>query len=162
MGKSMDKKVLTAYFSYEGHTRKIAEKICRITGGDLFEIRPAQAYCTDYNKTERQARQEVKDGFRPVLAQKPQDMTQYDIVFVGTPNWFNKVAPAVASFLAGNDFSGKTVVPFCTHGGNGVSRVVTDLRGYIPNVRVAECLDIFGDGGPEADGKIRRWIEKNI
>lgn len=90
----MGKKVLTAYFSYEGHTRKIAEKICRITGGDLFEIRPAQAYCTDYNKTERQARQEVKDGFRPVLAQKPQDMTQYDIVFVGTPNWFNKVAPA--------------------------------------------------------------------
>ncbi len=83
----MDKKVLTAYFSYEGHTRKIAEKICRITGGDLFEIRPAQAYCTDYNKTERQARQEVKDGFRPVLAQKPQDMTQYDIVFVGTPKW---------------------------------------------------------------------------
>lgn len=162
MGKSMDKKVLTAYFSYEGHTRKIAEKICRITGGDLFEIRPAQAYCTDYNKTERQARQEVKDGFRPVLAQKPQDMTQYDIVFVGTPNWFNKVAPAVASFLAGNDFSGKTVVPFCTHGGNGVSRVVTDLRGYIPNVHVAECLDIFGDGGPEADGKIRKWIEKNI
>ena len=162
MGKSMDKKVLTAYFSYEGHTRKIAEKICRITGGDLFEIRPAQAYCTDYNKTERQARQEVKNGFRPVLAQKPQDMTQYDIVFVGTPNWFNKVAPAVASFLAGNDFSGKTVVPFCTHGGNGVSRVVTDLRGYIPNVHVAECLDIFGDGGPEADGKIRKWIEKNI
>ena len=54
----MDKKVLTAYFSYEGHTRKIAEKICRITGGDLFEIRPEQAYCTDYNKTERQARQE--------------------------------------------------------------------------------------------------------
>lgn len=158
----MDKKVLTAYFSYEGHTRKIAEKICRITGGDLFEIRPAQAYCTDYNKTERQARQEVKDVFRPVLAQKPQDMTQYDIVFVGTPNWFNKVAPAVASFLAGNDFSGKTVVPFCTHGGNGVSRVVTDLRGYIPNVHVAECLDIFGDGGPEADGKIRKWIEKNI
>lgn len=158
----MGKKVLTAYFSYEGHTRKIAEKICRITGGDLFEIRPAQAYCTDYNKTERQARQEVKDGFRPVLAQKPQDMTQYDIVFVGTPNWFNKVAPAVASFLAGNDFSGKTVVPFCTHGGNGVSRVVTDLRGYIPNVHVAECLDIFGDGGPEADGKIRKWIEKNI
>jgi putative flavodoxin len=158
----MDKKVLTAYFSYEGHTRKIAEKICRITGGDLFEIRPAQAYCTDYNKTERQARQEVRNGFRPVLAQKPQDMTQYDIVFVGTPNWFNKVAPAVASFLAGNDFSGKTVVPFCTHGGNGVSRVVTDLRGYIPNVHVAECLDIFGDGGPEADGKIRKWIEKNI
>lgn len=158
----MDKKILIAYFSYEGHTRGIAEKIQRITGGDLFEIHPEQAYSTDYDTTERQARQEVKNGFRPVLAEQPQDMAQYDIVFIGTPNWFNKIAPAVASFLAENDFYGKTVVPFCTHGGNGAARVAADLRNYLPNAQITECLDILEDGGRSADAKIQEWIERII
>lgn len=158
----MDKKILIAYFSYEGHTRGIAEKIQRITGGDLFEIRPEQAYSTDYDMTERQARQEVKNGFRPVLAEQPQDMAQYDTVFIGTPNWFNKIAPAVASFLAEHDFSGKTVVPFCTHGGNGATRVAADLRNYLPDVQIAGCLDILEDGGRGADAKVQEWIDAII
>lgn len=158
----MDKKILIAYFSYEGHTRGIAEKIQRITGGDLFEIRPEQAYSTDYDTTERQARQEVKNGFRPVLAEQPQDMAQYDTIFIGTPNWFNKIAPAVASFLGEHDFSGKTVVPFCTHGGNGAARVAADLRNYLPDVQIAECLDILEDGGRGADAKVQEWIDAII
>lgn len=158
----MDKKILIAYFSYEGHTRGIAEKIQRITGGDLFEIRPEQAYSTDYDTTERQARQEVKNGFRPVLAEQPQDKAQYDTVFIGTPNWFNRVAPAVASFLVENDFSGKTVVPFCTHGGNGAARVAADLRNYLPDIQIAGCLDILEDGGGSADATIQEWIERII
>lgn len=158
----MDKKILIAYFSYEGHTRGIAEKIQRITGGDLFEIRPEQAYSTDYDTTERQARQEVKNGFRPVLAEQPQDMAQYDTVFIGTPNWFNKIAPAVASFLGEHDFSGKTVVPFCTHGGNGAARVAADLRNYLPDVQITECLDILEDGGKSADATIQEWIARII
>lgn len=158
----MDKKILIAYFSYEGHTRGIAEKIQRITGGDLFEIRPEQAYSTDYDTTERQARQEVKSGFRPVLAEQPQDMAQYDTIFIGTPNWFNKIAPAVASFLAEHDFSGKTVVPFCTHGGNGTARVAADLRNYLPDVQIAGCLDILEDGGRSADAKVQEWIDSII
>ena len=158
----MDKKILIAYFSYEGHTRGIAEKIQRITGGDLFEIRPEQAYSTDYDTTERQARLEVKNGFRPVLAEQPQDMAQYDTVFIGTPNWFNKIAPAVAAFLAEHDFSGKTIVPFCTHGGNGAARVAADLRNYLPDVQIAGCLDILEDGGGNAEAKIREWIERIV
>ena len=158
----MDKKILIAYFSYEGHTRGIAEKIQRITGGDLFEIRPEQAYSTDYDTTERQARQEVKKGFRPMLAGQPQDMEQYDTVFIGTPNWFNKVAPAVASFLSENDFSGKTVVPFCTHGGNGAARVAADLRNYLPDAQITGCLDILEGKGRSADAKIQEWIERII
>lgn len=158
----MDKKILIAYFSYEGHTRGIAEKIQRITGGDLFEIRPEQAYSTDYDTTERQARQEVKNGVRPVLAEQPQDMAQYDTVFIGTPNWFNKIAPAVASFLGEHDFSGKTVVPFCTHGGNGAARVAADLRNYLPDAQIAECLDILEDGGRGADAKVQEWIDAII
>ena len=153
---------MIAYFSYEGHTRGIAEKIQRITGGDLFEIRPEQAYSTDYDTTERQARQEVKNGFRPVLAEQPQDMEKYDNVFIVTPNWFNRVAPSVASFLVENDFSGKTVVPFCTHGGNGAARVAADLRNYLPDIQIAGCLDILEDGGGSADATIQEWIERII
>jgi flavodoxin len=97
-----------------------------------------------------------------VLAEQPQDMAQYDTIFIGTPNWFNKIAPAVASFLAENDFSGKTVVPFCTHGGNGAARVAADLRNYLPDVQIAGCLDILEDGGRSADAKIQEWIERII
>ena len=154
----MDKKILIAYFSYEGHTRRIAEKIQQITGGNLFEIRPAQAYSVDYDTTERQARQEVKNGFRPVLVEQPQDMIQYDTVFIGTPNWFNKIAPAAASFLTDNDFSDKTVVPFCTHGGNGAARVAMDLRGYLPGVQISECLSIYGDGGQNVEEEVQKWL----
>lgn len=95
-----------------------------------------------------------------MLAEQPQDMAQYDTVFIGTPNWFNKVAPAVASFLADNDFSGKTVVPFCTHGGNGAARVAADLHNYLPDTQVVDCLDILEDGGGKAETKIQEWIEK--
>ena len=158
----MDKKILIAYFSYEGHTRGIAEKIQRATGGDLFEIRPEQAYSADYDTTERQARQEVRNGFRPILAEQPQDMTQYDTVLIGTPNWFNKIAPAVASFLTDNDFSGKIVVPFCTHGGNGATSVATDLHSYIPDAHISECLEILENGGSDVDNRIRRWLETII
>lgn len=156
----MNEKILIAYFSYEGHTRRIAEKIRISTGGDLFEIRPAQAYSSDYDTAERLARQQVRDGVCPELAELPHNMTAYDTVFIGTPNWFDRIAPAVATFLTEHDFSGKRVVPFCTHGGNGAARVAKDLGRYIPDAQIAECLDIYGDGGRDADGKIRDWLHK--
>lgn len=156
----MERKVLIAYFSYEGNTRRIAEKIQRATGGDLFEIRPARAYSDDYDTMERQARMEAKNGVRPALAEQPHNMAQYDTVFIGTPNWFNKVAPPAATFLADNDFSGKTVAPFCTHGGNGSLRVAADLGKYIPEARILECLDIYGNGGTKADAAVGDWLRR--
>lgn len=157
----MSKNFLIAFFSYTEHTRKIAKKIQAVTGGDLFEIRPAQAYADDYDTTERQARKEAKEGFLPGLAEVPVNLADYDTFFIGTPNWFNKAAPPVATFLADNDFTGKTIVPFCTHGGNGAARVSADIGKYLGASHLMECLDLYEDGGRDADGKIREWLKRN-
>lgn len=157
----MSKKILIAYFSYTEHTREIAKKIQAVIGGDLFEIRPAKAYSDDYDIAERQARKESKDGFLPDLAEIPDNLADYDTIFIGTPNWFNKVASPVATFLADNDFTGKTIAPFCTHGGDSAARVSADLGKYLGGSHLIECLDLYEDGGRDADGKIREWLNRN-
>lgn len=156
----MNRKILIAYFSYEGNTRRIAQKIQAATGGDLFEIRPLQSYPADYDTAERQARREVREGFHPQLTATQASIADYDLILIGTPNWFNKVAPPVATFLTGSDFTAKIVVPFCTHGGNGATRVAADMAGYIAGARVLECLDIYGDGGATADAAIGEWLRR--
>lgn len=112
---------LIAYFSYTGHTKGIAQQMRDITGGTLFEIRPATPYDQDYDTTERQGCKETRDGYRPPLAVQA-GLSACDTILLGTPNWFNTVAPPVATFLAGSDFTGKTIVPFVTNGGGGIFR----------------------------------------
>ena len=81
--------ILIAYFSYTGHTKGIARQIQALTGGDLFEIRPAIPYPQDYDTAERQGRRETRDGYHPPLAEPSPDLSGYDALLLGTPNWFN-------------------------------------------------------------------------
>ena len=114
------RKVLVAYFSHSfGNTRKIARMIQRETGGDIFEIKPEQPYTTNHRAVVAQARREIDAGFKPELVAMPENLERYDVIFVGTPNWWNTMAPPVATFLSSHDFAGKTLVPFTTHGGSG-------------------------------------------
>lgn len=101
---------LIANFSYTGHTKGIAGQLQELTGGTLFEIKPAVPYFDDYDTAERQGRKETSDGYRPALAEMPDGLDTYDTVLLGTPNWFNTVAPPVASFLTDGDMSGKRFV----------------------------------------------------
>ena len=103
-------KTLIAYFSYQGHTRQLAQHIQKATDGTLFEIKPAQAYPDDYDTCEAQAKKETREGYQPELAEKC-DIAPYSTILLGTPNWFNTMAPPVAAFLAAHDFTGKTILP---------------------------------------------------
>lgn len=153
-------KTLIAYFSYTGHTKRIAEQIQELTGGDLFEIRPAAAYSDDYDTTERQGRQETRNGYRPPLAQEVANLDAYDVILLGTPNWFNTVAPPIASFLAENDFAGKKIALFCTNGGGGLGHTNADVRALCGNCAMLDSLDIYEDGGANAKRKISAWLAK--
>lgn len=92
-----------------GHTAGIARQIQVQTGGTLFEIKPAEPYSDDYDTTERQGRKETQSGYRPPLADMPAELDSYDMILLGTPNWFNTIARPVASFLASSNLSGKKI-----------------------------------------------------
>ena len=122
-----DKKVLIAYYSLSGNTKDVAEAIRSKTGGNIFRIETVQSYPEEYRATTAQAKREINEGFRPELKGKIDYIAQYDIIFIGSPNWWGTIAPAVSSFLADYDLKGKTVIPFITHGGGGVQNTITDL-----------------------------------
>ena len=120
-------KILIAYYSWSGHTKKVAEAIQNEIGGDLFEIQPETAYSDDYKTVVDQAKKEINEGYRPALKNNVANIAQYDIVFIGSPNWWGTIAPVVSTFVEQNDLSGKTVVPFITHGSGGEQNTITDL-----------------------------------
>ena len=134
-------KILIAYYSWSGNTRFAAEQIQKATGGTLFEIKPVKAYPKDYKACVDLARKECPAGFKPALASEVSDMAKYEVVFVGTPNWCSTMAPPVRSFLASYDFSGKTVIPFVTHGSGGkADGTRTDGRCRAHFLGYGECI----------------------
>lgn len=126
-GTMENKKILVVYYSYSGNTKEVAEAIRQKTGGDIFEIKAEGTYPDAYRPMTEQAKKEIQDGFRPELTTSVADMAQYDVIFVGSPNWWGTITPQVSSFLEAYDLSGKKVIPFITHGGGGVQRTVADM-----------------------------------
>ncbi|MGX9755142.1 flavodoxin [Clostridioides difficile] len=157
----MKNNILIAYFSYTGNTQEVAEQIQNIVGGKLLEIKPEQDYSSDYDTCESQANKEVKEGYRPKLATECEDIDYYNIVFIGTPNWFNTIAPPVVTFLSENDMSVKTIIPFCTNGGGGLGHVVSDIHAFCNDANILDCLEIYENGGRNSESKIIKWLEKN-
>ena len=127
-------KVLVAYFSATGNTRPVAEKVAEATGGDLFEIVPAQPYTAadlNYN-TECRANAEQNDpGARPAIASTVENMERYDAVLIGYPIWWGRAPKIIHTFLETYDLSGKTVATFCTSGSS--PHEDTTLRDYEPD-----------------------------
>ena len=120
-------KVLVAYYSYSGNTKEVAEAIHEKVGGDIFEIKTEGTYPDEYRPMTVQAKKEIEDGWRPKLTTSVADISKYDVVFLGSPNWWGTITPQVSSFLENYDLSGKTVIPFITHGGGGVQNTVRDM-----------------------------------
>ncbi len=129
--------ILIAYYSWSGNTQKVAKEIQEKIGGDLFEIKTVEAYPEDYKTTVSQAKKEIAEGYRPKLAAEAGDLSKYDAVFIGSPNWWGTIAPAVSAFLDNTDLNGKTVIPFITHGGGGVQNTVKDLTAQCKGCKVS-------------------------
>ena len=151
---SSSRKVLTIYYSYSGNTRKIANEIQRVVGGDIVEIQPLDPYPDNYNAVVEQAKRELRSGFKPKLKTIAENLAPYDKVFVGSPNWWHTIAPPVISFLSQSDLTGKTIIPFVTHGGGGLGRSAADIAALCPNSTVVESLAVYA-----ADVKAaQRWL----
>ncbi len=120
-----------------GTTEYMAKVIQEETGADLFEIQTVQEYPTEYRDVTNQASQEKESGFRPELATHIDNIDEYDTVFVGYPNWWGDMPMALYSFFDEYDLSGKTVIPFNSHGGSGFSQTVQSIAQLEPNAEVS-------------------------
>lgn len=150
-----DKKILIAYYSHSGNTKEAAEKIQSLTGADLFEIKPANEYPKDYNAVVNQAKQEKADDVRPELVSLG-NVKAYDILFIGTPVWWYTMASPVKTFLSANNFEGKIVAPFCTHGGGGASSTYTDIKNLAQGAEVKEGYTSYENSANIEE--IGKWI----
>ena len=150
--------MLVAYFSHTGNTRAIAVQIQEATGADVFEIVPANPYPETYSDVLARARQELKDDIRPELKSAVPDIAPYDVVFVGSPNWFNTIALPVMTFLSSRDFTGKTIVPFVTHGGGGLGKSLQDMKRLAPGATVLEGRAYRGDAVEDAGEDVLAWL----
>ena len=149
-----DKKVLVAFFSragdnYEvgviekGNTQIIAEMIADYTGGELFHIERSTPYPAEYRACTDEAKAEQNANARPELLED-KDISEYDVIFLGYPNWWGDMPMPVYTFIESHDWSGKTVVPFCTHGGSGLSNTVSTLNSKLTGATVIRGLAIRG------------------
>ena len=119
---------LVVYFSRTGTTEAAARRIQELTGADLMEIDVTDPYPVSYSDTLSRAEQELDQDARPEITTAIDDMTQYDIVYVGYPIWFGYAPRPVLTFLEDYEWSGKTVVPFCTSGSSGISTSLGEIR----------------------------------
>ncbi len=155
------KKILVAYFSASGETKKLAKTIAGVTGGDLFEIAPQVPYTAadlDWMDAGSRSTVEMKDKkSRPAMAGQVQDMGQYETVFVGFPIWWYQAPRIIETFLESYDFTGKKVVPFATSGGSGLGKTEDILKAVCPG---AQWLPGKRLRSGESAGAVQGWVDK--
>lgn len=158
---SGDGNILIAYFSWGGNTKGIAEEIQNQTGADLFEITMVDPYSNDYNTVLDEAQRDQNAQARPELASHVENMEQYDTVILGYPNWWASIPMPVASFLEEYDFSGKTIIPFCSHGGGRFGQSLTAISKLAPDAAMGEALSIHYSGGSSMPDDVSEWLTNN-
>lgn len=153
--------ILIAYFSWSGNTENAAQIIQEQTGADIIELNPAEPYSSNYSEVLDQAQKDMNADARPELANHVENMEQYDTILLGYPNWWATIPMPVATFLEEYDFSGKTIIPFCSHGGGGFGQSITDISKLAPNSRIGEGLSIHYSGGTSLEDDITTWLNSN-
>lgn len=154
------KKTLVAYFSASGVTAKVAAKLAEAIRADLYEIQPAQPYTrSDLNWMDKKSRSSVEMNdrkSRPAIANRVENMAQYDTVFVGFPVWWYREPSIIDTFAEAYDFGGKTIVPFCTSGGSGIGPSGENLQALTKTAMVLPGARFSGRVSAE---ELKRWAE---
>lgn len=173
--QAADKKILVLYFSRtgeeynvgritKGNTSIVAEYIAQKTGADTFEVKPATPYPDEYEACAELAKSELESNARPAFANNIDNLAQYDTIFIGIPIWWGAVPRVMMTFLEANDFSGKTIIPFCTHGGSGLAGIEREIKAACPNSNVREGLAIVGKTAQNnfaaAQKDVDTWLAK--
>lgn len=153
--------VLIAFFSWGWNTKGIAEEIQAQTGADLFEITLVNPYSDDYNTVLDEAQRDQNEQARPELAAHVEDMEEYDTVILGYPNWWASIPMPIASFLEEYDFSGKKIIPFCSHGGGRFGQSLTAIAKLVPEAEMGEALSVHYSGDSSLPDAVTEWLKTN-
>ena len=154
-------KVLIAYFSWGGNTRGIAREIERQTGADVFEIRPLKPYSTSYNTVLMEAQEDQHRQARPELDAHLSNMDEYDTILLGYPNWWASIPMPIATFLEEYDFAGKTIIPFCSHGGGRFGQSLTAIAKLAPDANMGAGMSVHYSGGSSLPDDVAAWLDAN-
>ena len=158
------KKVLTVYYSWSnGNTERIAKMLHDKIGGDIARIDMVVPYEGSYEDVVNQGQEEVNCGYEPEIKPLGVNISDYDMIAVGTPTWWYTMAPAVRTFLHGNNFAGKTVIPFMTNGG-WPGHVIKDMKALCKGADIACEMQVRFDseGGSTLmtpTEKIEQWLQ---
>lgn len=180
--QSLDQgKVLVAYFSWAdnavldedvdavaspsvvspGNVQELAGWVQEETGGDLFSIRVTEPYPSDWDACLDRANQERGENARPKLTEQVENLEDYDIVFLGFPNWWYGAPMAVLSFLEENDLSGKQIYLFCSHGTGGLANSVEDIKGVVPDGKFSDNIfDCYEEDASGSQQAIQDWVKE--
>ena len=152
-------KILVAFFSASGNTAEVAGRLADILGADRYEIRPKQPYSKyDLDWRDRNSRSSLEmnnRSYRPEIIVDLEGLEEYDTVFVGFPIWWYREPSGIDTFMEAYDFSGKTVIPFCTSGGSGIGASAQNIQALAKEAKVMEGTR-FAPGA--SDAKLSKWV----
>ena len=153
-------KSLVVYFSWSGNTENVAKSIQSQTDSDIFEILPATPYSDDYDTVVDFTQQEQRDNARPAIADSIENIADYDVIYVGFPNWWGDMPMILYTFFDSYELSGKTIAPFCTSDGSGLSGTVNTMKELEPSATVTDGLHIGSGSSSNPDSAVSEWLSE--
>ena len=144
----------------QGNTEYIASVIHQATGGELFQIKTVHQYPGTHNKLIDYAKNEQESKTHPKLASKIKNLDKYDVICIGFPNWWYDMPMPIYTFFDEYDFSGKTIVPFCTHGGSRFSKAIQTIKDLEKGAKVLDGYSVSRDNTASAKDEVIKWLQK--
>ena len=153
-------KSLVVYFSHTGNTENVANFIHQAVGGDIVKLETEEQYTDNYNDLLDIAQEEKNENARPALSTKIDNIDEYDTIFLGYPIWWGDMPMAIYTFLDEYDLSGKTIAPFVTSGGSGLSGTPNDIQDEEPNATVTEGLSVRDSNSENSQSAVNSWLSE--
>lgn len=153
-------KVLVVYFSHTGNTENVANFIHQAVGGDVVKLETEEQYTDDYNDLLDIAQEEKNENARPALSTKIDNIDEYDTIFLGYPIWWGDMPMAIYTFLDEHDLSGKTIAPFVTSGGSGLSGTPSNIQDEEPEANVTEGLSVRDSNSENSQSAVNSWLSE--
>ena len=166
-----DGKALVVFFSHAGdnysvgniavgNTKIVADYISELAGADQFEIKTSKYDGMAYKPLCDLAKKEQQNGELPPFEGEPDDLSQYDTVFIGGPVWWGTYPQVMFTFFKKYDLNNKTIIPFTTHEGSGLGRCVDDVKKAYPDATVTGEFSMFGHDVRGGKGRVEKWLKK--
>ena len=146
----------------KGNTAIAAEFIHNAVGGELFEIETARVYSKDHMTLINEAKQELEAGTRVEVKKYPENLEEYDTIFLVYPNWWNTMPMVMFTFLEHYDWSGKRIIPFCTNEGSGLGESVRDIKKIVKGAAVKDGRSLTGSQVKNMEDKILAWAKEQL